>query len=397
MARRTTMTLVAVPAVIGLLVTLAACGPGGSSTASGDGASTPPPPAAPLAHPVLTSNAQDSLGGMTPVTVSTDRGRLSAVSLRLANGHEVSGRLAADGASWSSAEELPPGTSVTLTATEDASATAASATMSRTFTTGAAAQSLTVDVTPWGQQVVGIGQPIVVRTNRAISTADQRAATTQALQVKVNGVAATGAWHWVSDTEVHYREQGFWPAHSAISVSVALAGLHLAPGVWGSGDRVVSFRTGRSFVMAISDATHQMTVTQDGAVVRTVPVSMGRPGYATRSGIKTIMSHERTVRMTSSSYGGADYYDEIVHDAMRLTNSGEYIHSAPWSVASQGHENVSHGCVNVSPENAAWLYTTTLVGDPVVTTGTDRSVEPGNGTGADWDVSWGAWTAASGS
>jgi lipoprotein-anchoring transpeptidase ErfK/SrfK len=213
----------------------------------------------------------------------------------------------------------------------------------------------------------------------------------------VNGKPATGAWHWVSGTELHYREQGFWPSNSSITVSVGLHDVHLAAGVWGTGDRVVSFRTSRSFVMSINDASHQMTVFRDGAVIRTIPVSMGRPGYETRSGIKTIMSHERTVRMSSASYGGADYYDEIVHDAERLTNSGEYIHSAPWSVADQGFRNVSHGCVNVSPENAAWLFTSTLVGDPVVTTGTNRAMEPGNGTGADWDIPWSSWANGAGS
>jgi lipoprotein-anchoring transpeptidase ErfK/SrfK len=101
--------------------------------------------------------------------------------------------------------------------------------------------------------------------------------------------------------------------------------------------------------------------------------------------------------MSSASYGGADYYDEIVHDAERLTNSGEFIHSAPWSVADQGHRNVSHGCVNVSPANAAWLFTASIVGDPVITLGTHRGVEPGNGTGADWDIPWSSWANASGS
>jgi hypothetical protein len=122
---------------------------------------------------------------------------------------------------------------------------------------------------------------------------------------------------------------------------------------------------------------------------------MGRSGYATRSGIKTIMSHERSVRMTSDSYGGADFYDETVYYAQRITWSGEFIHSAPWSVGAQGRANVSHGCVNVSPSNAIWLFKQTQIGDPVITVGTGKQMEPGNGTGGDWNMSWEKWLAGS--
>jgi lipoprotein-anchoring transpeptidase ErfK/SrfK len=381
-----------IPAV-GVALLAAACGPSSDAGAPTPHVTSASPP--PLAQ--LSTDAHDAWPGTSPVTVSTDRGQLSEVVLQAQDGRPVAGRLAADGRTWTSTTELPPTTTYSLTARVAGTSSVGTATLTKTFTTAAPAAPFTVDVTPWGQQVVGIGQPIVVRTNRSVSSAAQRQDVEAALPVKVNGKAATGAWHWVSGTELHYREQGFWPSNSSITVSVGLHDVHLAAGVWGTGDRVVSFRTGRSFVMSINDASHQMTVFRDGAVIRTIPVSMGRPGYETRSGVKTIMSHERTVRMSSASYGGADYYDEIVHDAERLTNSGEYIHSAPWSVADQGFRNVSHGCVNVSPENAAWLFTSTLVGDPVVTTGTHRTMEPGNGTGADWDIPWSSWANGAGS
>jgi lipoprotein-anchoring transpeptidase ErfK/SrfK len=379
--------------VVTVALLLGACGPSAESAAPAQHASSTPPP--PTAH--LTTDVHDAWPGTSPVTVSTDRGRLSQVDLTAQNGRAIAGHLAVDGRTWTSTSELPPTTTYSLTARVSGTSAVGAATLTKTFTTGAPAAAFTVDVTPWGQQVVGIGQPIIVRTNRTVTSAPQRQDTEAALQVKVNGQPATGAWHWVSGTELHYREQGFWPANSQITVTVGLHDVHLATGVWGTGDRVVSFRTGRSLVMNIDDSTHQMTVTRNGTLVRTIPVSMGRPGYETRSGIKTIMSHERTVRMTSSSYGGADYYDEIVHDAERLTNSGEYIHSAPWSVGDQGYRNVSHGCVNVSPENAAWLFTNTLIGDPVITSGTSRGMEPGNGTGADWDIPWSSWANAAGS
>ena len=89
-----------------------------------------------------------------------------------------------------------------------------------------------------------------------------------------------------------------------------------------------------------------------------------------------------------------EYYNLEVEYAMRLTWSGEFVHAAPWSVASQGKENVSHGCTGMSNEQAKWFYDLSKVGDVVVYTGSDRSLESGNGW-TDWNVSWADWTAGS--
>ncbi|HET7071425.1 MAG TPA: L,D-transpeptidase family protein, partial [Nocardioides sp.] len=69
--------------------------------------------------------------------------------------------------------------------------------------------------------------------------------------------------------------------------------------------------------------------------------------------------------------------------AMRVTYSGEFVHAAPWSVASQGHANVSHGCTGLSTADADWLYHMTNVGDVVEYTGTDKQMTLTNGYG-DW-------------
>jgi hypothetical protein len=72
---------------------------------------------------------------------------------------------------------------------------------------------------------------------------------------------------------------------------------------------------------------------------------------------------------------------------MRLTNSGEFIHAAPWSVGSQGNANVSHGCTGMSTEDAAWLYAMSVRGDVVEYTGSDRPMTFDNGYG-DWNKSF---------
>jgi lipoprotein-anchoring transpeptidase ErfK/SrfK len=86
--------------------------------------------------------------------------------------------------------------------------------------------------------------------------------------------------------------------------------------------------------------------------------------------------------------GDPEYYNiPDVEYAMRVTYTGEFLHAAPWSVGSQGYANVSHGCVGMSTDNAAWLYGLSHRGDVVKTIGSGRPLEYGNGW-TDWDMSW---------
>jgi lipoprotein-anchoring transpeptidase ErfK/SrfK len=139
--------------------------------------------------------------------------------------------------------------------------------------------------------------------------------------------------------------------------------------------------------MSVDNATKKMTVTQDGKVVKTILVSLGRKSKPSVSGTMVVMAKmAETVFDTTDTDGSAGYRTEIQY-AQRITWSGQYIHSAPWSVGSQGRRNVSHGCVNVSPSNARWLFDKTLVGDPVTVKGTEEKVDYGDGWTA-WNVSW---------
>jgi hypothetical protein len=56
-------------------------------------------------------------------------------------------------------------------------------------------------------------------------------------------------------------------------------------------------------------------------------------------------------------------------------------------VKDQGTRNVSHGCVNLAPDQARKLFEQTMVGDAVIVRGTERVLQPGNGWTA-WDVPW---------
>ena len=152
-------------------------------------------------------------------------------------------------------------------------------------------------------------------------------------------------------------------------------------------------------IMKINVATHEMRVFKNGKFLRSIPISAGQPGLETRSGIKVIIEKFRYKDMDAATTGVSEndpnYYNiSNVEYAQRVTYSGEFLHAAPWSVGSQGSANVSHGCVGMSTENAAWLYGLTKVGDVVEVTGSDRPMEPDNGYG-DWNVPFKTYQAAS--
>ena len=269
-------------------------------------------------------------------------------------------------------------------------------TLSRTFTTGGPAQALGVSVFPAGQ-TVGVGQPIIVKLSAPASDGKARAAVERALTVRSDKPGATGSWSWLDANTLHYRPREFWPAHAEVTVRMRLDGVHVSPGVWGTADKRVSFRTGALQLVLVDNATHQMTVTRDGKVVRTVPVSLGKDGHETRSGIKVVMEKHKTFHMDSATVGvtdGPDAYALDVPFALRLTNSGEFIHGAPWN-AQIGFANASHGCTNVRVDDAEWLFDNLQIGDPVTTVGTGVPMEATNGWGGDWDMSWSDWTARS--
>jgi len=104
---------------------------------------------------------------------------------------------------------------------------------------------------------------------------------------------------------------------------------------------------------------------------------MGRPQYPTPVGIYPVLAKERSVLMDSSSVGvpvdSADGYRMNVDYAVRITQRGLFVHSAPWAVNSLGYANVSHGCISLSPEDAEWYFDTVNVGDPVIVR--DNSLE----------------------
>jgi lipoprotein-anchoring transpeptidase ErfK/SrfK len=205
------------------------------------------------------------------------------------------------------------------------------------------------------------------------------------------------AWAWSDPRTAIFRPKEFWPGHATVTVSAAptyaVLGRADDRDIRWAGGASSTFSTGPARVITVDAQTDQATVVADGVTVRTMPVSLGMDGWETRSGTKVLMEKYEVKHMTSESIGAEDEYELDVPYAIRLTNSGEFIHAAPWATDRLGRWNGSHGCTNVSMADAKWLYHNHLYGDPVITTGTSRSMDPSNGAGGVWNVPWKTWKA----
>jgi len=233
--------------------------------------------------------------------------------------------------------------------------------------------------------------PVVLTFDKKVPVAD-RAAVERRLSVTARP-AQTGAWHWFSDREVHYRPQHHWAAGTTVSVRADLAGLTLSNGYTARNRLSVDAHvTDHPLSVVIDARRHRLTVTRDGRVVRTMKASLGKSKTPSSSGRMVIMTRQPSEIFDSSLGGGTPVdapggYREVAYWTMRLTWGGEFIHAAPWSTRAQGHRNVSHGCTNLSDADAKWLYENSHVGDPVRVKGTPRPLQAGNGW-TDWDMSW---------
>jgi lipoprotein-anchoring transpeptidase ErfK/SrfK len=298
-----------------------------------------------------------------------------------------------DGTQWrAAAAPLEPGTTYTVKTTLVDAAEQRQVRTS-TFTTLTPSKVLKVGIGPLDGQTVGVGMPLALYLTSPVK---DHAAFVKRLSVTTTPAVA-GAWHWFSDTELHYRPQTYWPAGTKVTFKGDVAGFDDGGGIWAVTPRTMSFSIGDSHISTVDAGTHVMTVLANGAVVRTIPVSTGRDQYPTDSGIHVVSEKEPQVVMDSATVGiprdSPDGYYETVDWDVRISNSGEFVHAAPWSLDDQGHTNVSHGCVNVSVDDGHWFFDFSVPGDIVSVVGTPKQLAPTNGYG-DWQVSWTDWTAS---
>ncbi|WP_433325626.1 Ig-like domain-containing protein [Spirillospora sp. CA-294931] len=374
-------------ALLGAAVAAAAAGCSGSGAAErGEAVSLAVTPAAGAGkvRPDAALDVRAKGGTLEDVTVAT-------------KGEAVEGRLSGDRTGWSSRWSLQPGTAYTLTATALGN-DGRTQTVTRQFRTAQAKRTLATTVTaPNAKEVVGVGMPIILQFERPVA---DRAAVERALEVRASK-PAEGAWHWFDAQSVVFRTKQHWPAHTQVSFRAHLAGVRMAKGVYGGKNYRTDFEIGDEHIMKASENAHVMTVRKNGKKVRTMRISMGKGGltkYTTTNGNHLTMDKASPVIMDSTTVGCGkgcpDYYRQTVYSAVRISDSGEYVHSAPWSVGSQGNSNVSHGCVNASPSDARWFYNFAYRGDPFKVTGSSRELDPQNGWGY-WQLGWADWLKGS--
>ncbi|MFD0855054.1 Ig-like domain-containing protein, partial [Actinomadura adrarensis] len=317
----------------------------------------------------------------------------------------VPGELSGDRTSWKSSR-LRPSTRYEVTATARGPQGKTTTVTSAFSTLKPAAELDIVDVTPMAGETVGVGMPIIVTFNR---TVQNKKAVERALRVR-STKPTTGAWFWAGDNTVIFRTENgeYWDPNQQVTFSAELTGVRAGKSTYGVDDFSRRFTIGDSHIVTASTKTKRLTVKENGRTVKSWPISAGKGGkvvngvdvFLTTSGVHLTMGKENPAIMTSE-WMGVDPkdkknggYREVIPHAVRISNSGEYIHSMAATVWAQGRRNVSHGCLNSPPAAAKWFYEYSYRGDPVIITGTERKLAWNNGWSY-YQLPWSSWVAGS--
>ena len=405
--------LAAVAALLGGVLTLTACGDDAGGKAGAGHAESQA-----QVDKAVAKDASDARIKITPedgannaginndVQVAVSGGKLTDVKMvAVASGAEVPGTMAADNKSWKPQGQLQRATKYAITAkAEDAKGRGA--TENSKITTVSPANSFIGNFTPEDGSTVGVGMPVSIRFDKAITN---KADVERRIKVSSSsGQEAVG--HWFNDTRLDLRPQSYWQAGSTVTLKLDLDGVEGASGVKGVQDKTVTFKVGRNQVSTVDAKSKQMTVTRDGKTVKTIPISAGSPENPTYNGQMVISEKFKETRMNGSTVGfkkknGKGEYDiKDVPHAMRLSTSGTFIHGNYWGDDSVfGNVNTSHGCIGLNdkkgaddPKQAgAWFYDNSLLGDVVVVENSeDKEIAPDNGLNG-WNMTWDEWVAKS--
>ncbi|WP_308014851.1 L,D-transpeptidase [Nocardia coffeae] len=225
-------------------------------------------------------------------------------------------------------------------------------------------------LSPGDGDVVGVAEPIFVNFKAPVT---DHAAAEKAIRI-TSSTPVKGHFYWYGDKQVRWRPENFWPAHDEITVQ--------------AGNIHVAYKTGDEVITTADDATHQITITKNGQVVKTMATSMGKKGHETPNGTYYVGEKNRKMIMDSATFGvpntSPEGYKTPVEYATRLASNGIFLHAAPWSVAQQGNSDASHGCLNVSTADAKWFFDNAQKGDPVVVKNSTGAASHSDGMG-DWD------------
>ncbi|MFF4716802.1 Ig-like domain-containing protein [Streptomyces eurythermus] len=404
--------LAAASALLGGVLVLTACS-GGDADASGGGGDTSQAKVdeaaakksseAQITITPKDGSANASINNSATVTVS--KGTLTGVTMTTQDGKAVAGQLSADSKSWKPSTPLERSTTYKVAA-EAKDSEGRIAHENASFTTVSPANSFIGTFTPDNGSTVGVGMPVSINFDKAITN---KAAVQKGITVSSSSGQEV-ACHWFNANRMDCRPEDYWKEGSTVTLKLALDGVQGASGVYGVQQKTVTFHIGRNQVSYVDAKTKQMKITQDGKVVKTIPISAGSPDNKTYEGQMVVSEKFKQTRMNGATVGftdddGKGEYDiKDVPHAMRLTTSGTFIHGNYWGAPSVfGSANTSHGCVGLRDAKgandpstpAAWFYNHTLIGDVVVVQNTgDKTVSPDNGLNG-WNMDWAQWKAGS--
>ena len=323
-----------------------------------------------------------------PARVSVVDGTLETVTLTGPKG-PVAGTLASDKKAWASTDKLGYGVTYTWGGTAKA-VDGTVVPLAGTFATKPPSKKIRGTLNIGDGRTVGVAAPIRIQFNGHVA---DRAAAEQALSVETSA-PVEGAWGWMPDegggSRVDWRPKVYWPAHTKVTVTAKLGGVPYGGDTVGAADFSSTFAIGDTQVVKADVNSFRMVVLRNGQKVLDVPASYGLgsdPERNTRSGVHVVSEKFTDKRMVSERYG----YDLVEKWAVRISNNGEFIHANPASTAAQGSANVTHGCVNLSPDNAKAYYDMAQYGDPVEVTGTPVPLAARDGDIWDWTLSWEQW------
>ncbi|MFF8940589.1 Ig-like domain-containing protein [Streptomyces paradoxus] len=404
-ARRARAALAAVVTWAGLLAGATGCTSDDAGLIAGVFGAPPAP------EDVIQVSPGDGSRGVRPgkrLRVRVPDGRLEKVKVvRSQDAQEspVPGHLSADGLTWEPDEQrlaLAAKYTVDAVAVDGDGRRSARRT---TFTTYVPDERFIGYVAPENRATVGTGMIVSLEFNRQIAN---RAAVERAVRVTARPAVEIRP-HWFGRTRLDFRPEDYWKPGTQVTVALRLRDVEGAPGVYGLQHKTFSFTVGRSQVSVVDAAAHSMEVRRDGERLATVPVTAGAPGTTTYNGKMVVTEMLDVTRMNGATVGfkkrdGKGEYDipDVPH-AMRLTDSGTFLHGNYWAHHTVfGRTNVSHGCIGLrdvkgggSGTPAGWFFDRSLVGDVVeVVNSNDKKVSPDNGLGG-WNMDWNAWKAGS--
>ncbi|GAA3816846.1 Ig-like domain-containing protein [Streptomyces phyllanthi] len=387
-----------------MLLAVTACGGGGGSdSGSGKGkdgkgsSGTADTKASEAAVTIAPKNGAADVATSDALKVTAAKGKLTKVTVKDSKGGEIEGEITDGGATWTPSIHLASATKYTVHAVAEDKAGREAAEES-SFTTLTPENTFVGIFTPEDGSKVGVGMPFSLRFTRGITKPED---VEKAITVRTEPAVEVEG-HWFGNDRIDFRPEKYWEPGTKVTVDLNLDGVEGRPGVYGEQDKKVSFTIGRSQISTVDVKTKKMVVKRDGKVIKTIPVTTGKPGYDTWNGQMVITERLSVTRMNGETVGyGGEYDIKDVPHAQRLTTSGTFIHGNYWGGDAFGNYNASHGCIGLRDVrggwdknvSAAWFFNRSMIGDVVIVKNSnDRIVDPDNGLNA-WNMSWEKWKA----